>query len=141
MATSTGPNIESGRRAVEALMDDTAMVLVEPTDPRTWPMDPITGQLTPPADTVVYDGRAKLKPDTQGRIPVEEGVLTYATADYTFGAPIHECPELLPGMRILMTSSRRDPGLPGQIFEVVQPIFGTLAVQRKVQVRWERQVV
>lgn len=127
MATSNGPDLSAGERAVEALMDDTVRAS-DVVDPSGWVLDENL-RYVPPPGTVVYDGKAKLKSlGVTGGSVVTEGGQQLGVDGYKLDLPL-SAPELAEGQTVVLTSSRRMPQAAGDLFVVKAPIVKTLAVQ------------
>lgn len=139
MATSTGPNLEQGRRAVENLMDDTCDVYA-PGAQHTSTMDPVTLKYTATATRgvkIYSNGRCKIKDATNnsrgGPIADEAGKQLSVVAtkvDFPLGdVPAGGFPE---GCTVVCQSSRRNAFLVGNEYTVREIIGKTLQLQYTV---------
>lgn len=140
MATSTGPNLENGRKAVERLMDDTCDVYL-PASPHTSSMDPVTLQLS--SDSVglgskIYNnGRCSFKDAMSnsrgGPVQPEGGQMLTITATQ-IGFPLGDVPAggFPTGCIVVWRSSRRFPLGVGNQYTVREPIEKTMAVKYAV---------
>lgn len=140
MATSTGPNLENGRKAVEKLMDDTCDVYL-PASPHTATMDPETLALSSDAGTwgtkIYKDGRVSVKDATSnsrgGPVQPEGGQMLTVTATQ-LGFPLGDVPAggFPTGCIVVVKSSRRFPFLVGNQYTVRESIEKTMAVKYAV---------
>lgn len=139
MATSTGPNLENGRKAVEKLMDDTCDVYL-PASPHVGTMDPETLQLNNSSGlgTKIYsDGRCSVKDATSnsrgGPVQPEGGQMLTITATM-ISFPIGDVPVggFPTGCIAVVRSSRRFSFLVGNQYTIREPIEKTMAVKYAV---------
>jgi hypothetical protein len=138
MATSTGPNLEPARRAVEKLMDDTCRITSDRQGSGDDALDQETGQIVRPADDdePVYEGKALFSAISgTGR----NGGQAFAIVNYNLAIPL-SAPELTRGMRVEWTSARRDGRAVGEVFYVEYPIYKTMAASRRAQLSREAVV-
>lgn len=118
-------------------MDDECIVTVDEGGVDEAVLNQETGELEQLPASTVYEGKCKIKsPKGLSNRPVEEGGQIYTQGEYELGLPLSVLeanPDQEPakGMWVLVTSSRRDPGLVGQKFRIIEVIYGTFAVQRK----------
>lgn len=138
MATETGPDLSAGQRAVELLMDDTVRASAA-TDPAGWVLNAAL-RLEPPADSVVYDGKAKLRAlGSVGGTVAGEGGRQYGLDGYRLDLPLSAA-ELLEGQTVALTSSRRMPQAVGDLYVVKAPLVKTMAVQASYIVERRKRV-
>jgi hypothetical protein len=137
VATELGPDLEFGREQVELLMDDTCQVFpVEWVE--TWEKDPETLQLIPPTVAVpLYDGPCKVAETattTRAAPGMAEGAIPMQITSPRVDFPINDVRTVLfrAGMFVLMTSSRRNPRLPGEVFVMREFPSKSLAVKMAV---------
>lgn len=118
-------------------MDDECIVTVDEDGVDDAVLDQTTGELVEAPEVTVYEGKCKVKsPRGLSNRPQEEGGKIYTQGEYELGLPIsylESNPEAEPakGMWVLITSSRRDQGLVGKKFRIIDVIYGTFATQRK----------
>ena len=137
MATSTGPNLEPGRIAVEKLMDDTCDVYL-PATPHKQDRDPETLRVLPATASrgarIYNNGRCKVKDATnnaRGAPVAQEGgqmlVVSASQVDFPLGdVPASGFPT---GCTIVVRSSRRNRFLVGNEYIVREPVEKSLAVK------------
>lgn len=154
MASDNGPDLDSARDAIEALMDDACIVRYDPQGRHDDIWDHETGRrIRPnPDDSIIYDassvgdsgrsladddatgGKCKLKLASNESVPrsLIEGGGQQPQSFYHFSVP-WDAPILSNGATIEMVSSRRDPELDGdrQLTIKGQPKYGTMLVSRK----------
>lgn len=132
MATETGPDLESAREAIEALMDDTCTIHRDSEGELDDDLDLITGVLARPVGqpVLVYDGRCKVSKSAVQMKYSEEAGRAVPVRAYTGGIPV-DSPLPAEGDILTVTSSRRDPYLVDQGFRVTEVVTSTWAVQRK----------
>jgi hypothetical protein len=132
VATETGPDLEAGRLAVEAMMDDSCEIR-RPAGKAA--IDPVTLMPTGAAGALVYSGPCILSlADTQ---PSEQAVAegtSPTVARYVLKVPVGsiEAAGARSGDVVLMTSSRRDPAMSGQRLLVEDVAFKTMGVVRRI---------
>lgn len=123
-------------------MDDECIVTEDENGLADAILDQETGELTQAPENSVYEGVCKVKsPRGLSNRPQEQGGQIYTQGEYELGLPItylEANPESEPreGMWVLITSSRRDPGLVGKKFRMLKPVYGTFTVQRKVPLEY-----
>lgn len=147
MASTTGPDLATGRQAVENLMDD-ACVITRAAPGSTAALDVLTGHVDRDPGTTVYSaattgeggrpladadglgGMCKIK--QQGsRVPTwrTEGGQLILNETREVGIPV-DAPLVLAGDHITFTSARRDPQLVDTGYRVEAVIQKTFAIQR-----------
>jgi hypothetical protein len=137
VATETGPDLEFGRQAVEALMDDSCDVYL-PNAPHKQAMDPGTLALTPTGGLrgakVYADGRCKVKDATSNSRggPVHaEGSQQLAVTASQIDFPLGDVPAsgFPVGSVVVMRSSRRNPFLVGNEYVIREQVEKTMAIK------------
>ncbi len=153
MASKTGPDLDGARAAVEALMDDAAIIRYDPQGRNDDQWDHTTGRRIRPnpdssevynassvgfggrslADTDHLGGKCKVQVAAASSIPREarEGGAQTPTEYYNVGLP-WDAPIPRKGAEIEIVSSRRDPDLVGQRLVVRSNHYGTFLVSRKI---------
>lgn len=133
MASNTGPDLDGARIAVEALMDDTCIVL-RPSPEGSETIDPVSLKRVKTPPTQIYDGRCSVGTASRPGQPFENvGGDQRGLAGYSLSLPILQAPELLAGDIVRITSSRRDPQLSGTQFLIDEVAYKTMAISRKAQ--------
>ena len=155
MASTTGPDIDTGRTAVENLMDDACIISADIEGVGDDVLDEDTGWMEPPvpgpdsptqynqastgingrslADAEATGGKCKVKPasDTEIARYVGEGGVNQAQVWYVLGLP-WDAPIMPLNSVATITSSRRDPALVSTELVLRAPHnVGTLLVSRK----------
>lgn len=122
----TGPDLEAGRLAVEALMDDTCLITRQLPPPG--PIDPITLKPILGAVIPLYDGKCTLQ--VPGSLLAERvaGSQQQTVLAYAVKLPIGLAPYLKSADILEMTSSRRQPMMVGEKFIVDAQVFKTMAI-------------
>lgn len=133
MATDTGPDLESGREAVEALMDDTCDIYGPELDRGQWAIDPDTLQLIPPAAAQpIYSGQCMIKDiasNSRGNVPSDEGGKPIMILSTEVGLPLYDSPAVPSGSVVICTSSRRNPFLVGASVLISDAVLKTMAIK------------
>lgn len=127
MATETGPDLEAGRLAVEALMDDTCLITRQLLAD-AGAIDPITLKPIPGVILPIYDGPCTLV--VPGSLLAERvsGGQQQTVLAYAVKLPINLTPLLKSADVLEMMSSRRSPLTVGQKFIVDAQVFKTMAI-------------
>ncbi len=138
MATENGPDLSSAVEAIEALMDDTCIIVRDPEGTLDSVLDEETGDLEEPdgQPVLVYEGKCKVsKSGNQMQYSAEAGRAVPVKA-YSGSIPISA--PFLPaeGDTLTVTSSRRDPELVDKRFRVSEVVVSTFAVQRRFDLEW-----
>lgn len=135
MATEHGPDLEAGRLAVEALMDDTCVIArPAPDGSKDVELDPVTLKPLPGQDaTTLYDGPCTISPADTTAQESTVGGQAQTTTRYKLKLPINDSPaDLLTGDQVTLSSSRRDPAAVGRTYLVSEETTGTMSVSRMV---------
>jgi len=138
-----GPDLSAGKRAVEALMEDTC-VIYPPFEPRDWVRDPTTLRLMPSAAAVPVYGSvavpAKCKLKAGGAQAREEVIAGVArdSAPYRLDLPL-DAPPLEAGAICVLMSSLRMPSAVGTALVIGDAVVKTLAVQASYAARREQR--
>jgi hypothetical protein len=132
--STTGPDLEAGRLAVEALFDDECIIRRDPGGDLDDTLDLSTGQLTRPVGhpKVIYTGRCKVTKQQAQTRNLAEGGRAIAAGVYSGGIPV-DSPMPKTGDTLTVTSSRRDPSLVKQEFRVGEVYVSTFAISRKFE--------
>lgn len=133
MATENGPDLEPARLAVEALMDDTCRI----TRGGGLSVDPDTLLPVASGGEVLYpvgaeDGRCTLSAVDNVASEGQVGGQDQTSVRYALKLPRDVAPRLRTGDVVLMTSSRRDPLVPGATFVIDEQLVKTMSVSSKV---------
>lgn len=127
----TGPDLEAGRLAVEALMDDECVILRNADWHYDDEFDPDTGELAPPDPEweELYAGPCKVRQVSER--DRREGGADLSTATHIGAIPVGGEEDIHRGDVLRVTDSRRDPLLIGREFTVRTIYYGTFTIQRR----------
>lgn len=146
MATQTGPDLNNARAAVERLMDDTCTITIDAQGAGDDVLNDADGSLTPPDpdastiydDTTTGDGgralgaRCKVSPAGLAPQTIIEGDVDISQRVYNGSIP-WDAPMPPVGGVLKVTSSRRDPQLVNEEFQIRSVVVSTFLVARKMQ--------
>jgi len=132
VATETGPDLEPGRLAVEALMDDTCTVTRPAVKGGAVELDPTTLRPLPGSGAVgLYDGPCTISAADTTAQEGTIGAQAQTRTRYKVKLPINGSPAgIRSGDVIALTSSRRDPASVGRTYVVDEEVTGTMSVSR-----------
>lgn len=133
MSTTTGPNLDAAKRAVERLMDDTCTIR-RPRADADRVLDRGTGEVTAPSRPPYYDGPCMVKAvGSPGENYAGGNEKVYLRYEVTIPLTDNIANEPEPGDIVDVTTSRRDFGLVGLRLRVMSAEFKTFAISRKMQ--------
>lgn len=125
--------LRAGRAAAEALMVDTCRITRDGQGEPTW--DPETGTYTPPARTVVYEGRCRVRATDSTVIgDVEAGEQQLGVVRRSVRLPVVLATEAIRRDDLVEILTSVNPGLVGQTFNVQAPFDDSLGTARRVPV-------
>lgn len=149
MASTTGPKLDAGRRAVERLMDDACVITRPPLD-GTGTLNTQTGNVETASDTMIYnaastgeDGRSLADADVQGGMCMvssfgerqpswrSEGGAIVLNENMALKIPV-DAPLVKKGDEVWITSSRRDPQLVNNRYRIEAIVEKTFAISRRL---------
>lgn len=131
MATNTGPDLTGAQASVEALMDDTCQIYRYAND-RDGTFDPSTLAITDPVPLLIYDGPCMVRGEPTDR-RTNDGGQTYADTIYNLTLVVGA--DIKAGDVCKVTSSRRDPHIGGEEFDVLEVLYKTFAISRKCRMK------
>jgi hypothetical protein len=136
VATNTGPDLSGAQAAIELLMDDTCQVRRGDND-RADTYDQVTLAVIDTAPVLIYDGACMVRGEPTDRRTVDGGQ-TYADTIYNLTLPVGA--DVKVGDVCTVTSSRRDPHMGGETFDILEVIYKTFAISRKIRMKRRERV-
>jgi len=131
---ATGPDVSAGEEAFERIMDDGCDVTRDIGGTADALLDAVTGTLVQVGRVTVYSGRCLVRGATGsiaergGAYPVQSNPTLYLPLSFLRLAPGSEPAR---GDLVTVTSSRRDPNMVGQTYEILDIPSSTIAVARR----------
>lgn len=126
----TFPDLTFAREIVASMHNDTCSITL-PGDIADAVLDPVTLELTPPADAALYDGDCSVSVDNVDPRPGEEGGAERTVERYRVKLP-YGAPAIPEGARVEVTAvaEDHDPAMVGLVLWVISSPLKSLTVQR-----------
>lgn len=122
--------IQQGRIAAEALMLDSCSI-TRVTGP-AGPLDPVTGEKTPPPTATVYEGKCRIQTYEPQESRPESGDHAYAVQRYSVHIPVG--PVVRVDDVVTVTSATLDPDLVARRYKVMGLLHKTYATANRLLV-------